>query len=753
MYKLLLGVSLLMILFSCQNPSELKYKQKELSIDARVEDLLGRMTIEEKVAQMRMFHAHSDIQLDRNDSLVLTDEVIERLKNGIAGIKNPGASYSPEKSAILNNLLQKYIIQNSRLGIPAFFVTESYNGIDAKGCTKFARPVTLASTWNTPLVKKVYDSMGREARLRGLHLTHSPEADLARDPRFGRMSETFGEDTYLVSEMIVSAVTGLQGDSKGLNSTHIGAVTKHFAAYAQVSGGTNFAAIEISPRTLIDEIFPPFKAAVQRANTLGIMVSHGDINGVACHANPELLTDVLRHDWGFGGYVVSDANDIARLYSFMKVAETPHDAVKLALTAGVDVDLYADDAYALLPEMVKTNPELIKYIDGAVRRVLRTKFILGLFDNPFTDVTKAKDFTRNEAAKALAQEADQESVILLKNEKGILPLDKNQKMNIALVGPILNENTKTYFQKVAGANVNFIEEKGFELTNRNPSEPLLTPENEALKGIKLITEKASKADVIVLFVGDDEFTAKEAYFSDGLGDRDDINPVGLQDQLLLQLKKLGKPVIVALKHRRTLSVNTIAHQADAILDCWELSEFGDIALANIIFGVTCPSGKLPVTVPRTIGQLPFHYSQKEINAKKGYLFADNTPLFPFGYGLSYTNFNYSNLQLSDSVMTPNSPIKVSVDVHNSGDRSGKEVVQMYIKDVRGSVVRPMKQLKGFHKIEINAGDTKTVSFTITKEMLEMTGVSMQRAAEPGEFTVMLGGSSDLGLIGNFKLIR
>ncbi|CAH8281486.1 beta-glucosidase [Mariniflexile fucanivorans] len=730
---------------------EKKYKQKDLPIDVRVQDLLSRMTLEEKVAQIRMFHSGLGVGLNEKDSLVLSDDVKGRLNFGIAGIKSPGDSYSPERAAKLNNQLQAYVIKNNRLGIPAFFVTESYSGVDARGCTQFGRPISLSSSWNIDLVKRIYNAMGHEARLRGLHLTHSPEADIARDPRFGRMSETFGEDTHLVTEMIVSSVTGLQGDSKGLNSTHIGAVTKHFAGYAQVSGGKNFASVEISPRTFIDEILPPFKAAVQRANTLGIMASHGDINGVASHANHELLTKILRNDWGFKGYVVSDANDIGRLHYFMKVAETPEDAARLALMAGVDVDLYADDAYALLPKMVKTDPSLIKYIDEAVSRVLRTKFTLGLFENPYTDIQKAKEVTRNDAAKKLAYEADEESIILLKNENSILPLDRNKKITIALVGPVLNSDAKSSFETVAGANINFVDDKGFKLTNGDATTPLLTPESETLKGIKQIVDKAKSSDLVVLFVGDDKYTSKEAYFSGGLGDRDNIDPVGQQDELLLELKKLGKPVIVVLKHRRTLSINTIEQHADAILDCWELSEFGDLAVAKTLFGDVCPSGKLPVTVPRNIGQMPIHYSQKEINFKKGYLFSESTPLFPFGYGLSYTSFEYSNLQLSDTVASTKSTINVSVNVKNTGSRTGKEVVQLYIKDIAGSVVRPMKELKGFRKIELKAGESQKVTFAVTPDMLEFTGLDMQVKVEPGQFQVQIGGSSDNVLIGSFEI--
>ncbi len=381
---------LMCLIVSCSESDDITYRDREASIDDRVNDLLARMTIEEKVSQMRMFHQNQGIDFSENGGMELSDNVEQRLVHGIGGIKNPGEHLSPENAASLNNQLQKYLIENNRLGIPAFFVTESYNGVDAEGSTRFGRPITLSSSWNRKLVKDVYDTVGREARLRGLHLTHSPVADIARDPRFGRMSEGFGEDTYLTTEMIVSAVSGLQGDYEGLISTHIGAVTKHFAGYAQVAGGRNFASVEISPRTLIDEIFPPFKAAVQRARSLGIMASHGDINGVASHANRWLLTEVLRDQWGFEGYTVSDANDIARLHHFMKVAETPEDAVMLGLKAGMDVDLYSDDAYVLLPDMVKNNPDIEVFIDRSARRVLRTKFILGLFDNPYQEPEEAK---------------------------------------------------------------------------------------------------------------------------------------------------------------------------------------------------------------------------------------------------------------------------------------------------------------------------------------------------------------------------
>ena len=747
-YQILYFLFLVTIGISAQK-NKMPYKDVSLSIEERVNDLLPRMSLEEKVAQMRIFHANIGVKSDEKGNMELSERVIEKLKLGIAGIKNPGEHISPLAAAKLNNELQKYIIESNRWGIPALFVTESYNGVDAEGCTKFGRPITSAASFNPDLVRRVWDVVGKEARLRGMHMCHSPEADIVRDPRFGRMSEAFGEDTYLTTQMVVNAIKGVQGNYEGLgNGTHIGAVAKHFAGYGQVLGGSNFAAIEISPRTLIDEIYPPFEAAVKEARTLGIMASHGDLNGIASHGNPELLTGVLRDQWGFDGYVVSDSNDIARLYYFMKVAESPEAAALLGLTAGIDIDLYAEDSYAYLPEMVKKDPSIEKMIDRSVKRVLRTKMILGLFDNPYVDIKKVKKEVRSQASLALAQEADLESIILLKNEANTLPLKKTTK-KIALLGPLLNESTKAAFESVAGSNVNFITDKGFELTDQNKGVPQLLKTSDST--IDKMVGMAKEANVTILFLGGDEFTSKEAFFNNALGDRATIDPVGAQDQLVQKVKELGKPVIVVLKHRRTLSINTIADKADAILDGWDLSELGDSSLAKIIFGEVSPSGKSPVTVPRSIGQIPFHYSMKEINNKKGYLFLEDGPIYPFGHGLSYAQFTYEDLKISNSVITPNSEITVSTTITNTGKMKAKEVVQMYVKDEIGTVTRPDQEVKGFQKIELAPGESKNISFKITPKMLEFTGLKMDKILETGDYKVMIGSSSQDVVSAKFRL--
>lgn len=721
-------------------------------IEAQVESLLSKMSLEEKAAQMRIVHANLGVSLDENGELVLSDHFKEQVKHGIAGIKNPGEHDSPQEAARINNLLQKYIVENSRHGIPGMFVTESYNGVDATGTTDFSRPINMAASWNPELVQRVWDKVGREARARGMHMCHSPEADLIRDPRFGRMSETFGEDTHLVSEMVVAAVKGVQGDYAGLSSTHIGAVTKHFAGYGQVEGGRNFASVQISERDLIDQILPPFKAAVQEAKTLGIMASHGDLNGVACHGNKQLLTHILRDQWGFNGYTVSDANDIGRLFYFMAVAEDEDGAALLGLEAGMNVDLYNEDCYIRLPKLAKKNPELIPLIDKAAGNVLRTKFILGLFSNPYADEAQAAQISRSTDSLELALESDLESLILLKNEANTLPLSPKNTQKVALVGPLLKANTLAQFQEITGDSITFTAETGFSLTNGDINYPdLLTPE-QCAEGLEKAVQSAEDADAIILFVGGDEFTAKEAFFDFAIGDRASIDLLGSQIELFKRLKALGKPVVIALKHRRTLAINELASEADAILDAWDLGEQGDKALALTIFGHSVPSGKLPVTVPRTIGQIPFHYSQKKINFKKGYMFMENGPLYPFGFGLSYTTFEYSNLQLSKTEVPNGEPLEASITVTNTGDRTGQEVTQLYIQDPIGSVVRPIKELKAFQKIELTPGASQELRFQIDSEMLACTGADMVRKVENGDFVVQVGNSSEHFHEAGFRIV-
>jgi beta-glucosidase len=721
---------------------------------ARVEAILSRMTLSEKVSQMRIFHANTANRLDTkaggitlgsDGKLILADDITSRFKNGIAGIKNPGEKIDPLNAAKLTNALQRRIIESSPNKIPALFVAEAYNGLDANGSTRFSRPIAMASTWNPQLVENVWDVIGREARLRGFHMIHSPVADIHRDPRFGRMSEGYGEDTFLTSRMVVSAVRGVQGNQIGLKSSHIGAVTKHFVGYGQVDGGRNFASVTISPRDLQDQLLPPFEAAVVSGCTLGIMPSHGDINGVATHGNKALLTEKLRGEWGFDGYVVSDAEDVARLGFFMGVADGDLAAARLGLEAGVDIDLYSERAYANLSKMTEQDPLLVPLIDQAARRVLLTKMKLGLFENPYVDPKVTVRGTHTEVARDLSLKLDLEAAILLKNEKNLLPLTPKNYSQIALIGPLIVEKTEAVFQSIFGLQTKFNVAYGIKLTNEDTASPEIVPANVNAPAFENALEAARRSELAIIFIGDDEFTAKEAYFKDGVrGDRSSLEPVGQQEQLVAAIKAQGKPVIVVLKHRRTLAINKIADQADAILDVWEQGERGDEATAMLLSGKVGPSGRLPVTVPRHVGQLPIHYAQKRINFKKTYLFEKEGPLYPFGFGLSYTRFDYSNISLSSAQLSPNNPITASITITNSGQRLGQEVVQLYISDPVASVTRPAKELKGFQKITLKPGESRIVSFAITPDMLLHTGADMNLDPGYGRFSIEIAPSAASG---------
>jgi beta-glucosidase len=727
------------------------YKNKNLSDEQRADNLVAQLSLQEKIGQIRIFHANKGVEWNEKGEPKLSRKAKEYIVNGIAGIKNAGTSLHPKQAAVFCNRLQRYVIENNRFGIPAMFITECYNGVEARGNTVFSRPITMASSFNTELVKDLWDILGREARARGLHMCHSPEADLARDPRFGRMSETFGEDPYLTSRMIVSAVRGVQGDDVGLKSTHIGAVTKHFAGYSQVEGGRNFASMQISPRSFIDEILPPFEAAVKEGNTLGIMASHADVNGVASHANHELLSTLLKDTWGFDGYVVSDATDIERLHHFMKVAESFEDAAEMALKAGMDIDLYGDNGFALLEDMVNDQPDLLPLIDEAAKRVLLTKFKLGLFDQPYVDESIAQEITRSKEALDMALQVDLESIILLKNQGGLLPLKKDAGHHVAVIGPNATEKNVLEIKKYLPATTTVSYAKGCGIS-KPVRIPTLYSLEEDLPSIKEAVKIAEKADVVLLFVGGDEKTSKEAYFvSDEMGDRASLDPVGQQNLLLTELKNTGAKIVVVLEHRRTLSIVDIAKKADAIIDCWELGERGDEAIAKILFGEVNPSGKLPVTVPQSVGQLPAYYYQKHINYKKGYLFAENKPLFPFGYGLSYTKFSYDNFILSDTLAQVGDTIKVSFELTNTGDVEGKEVCQLYLQDEYASVERPIRSLIGFQKVSLQPGESRMMKFSIVPEMMSFTGIDMKKRIEAGVFHVYVGGSSDTQFKQSYRL--
>ena len=738
------------------------YKNPKEKIEARVNDLLSRMTLEEKVAQLNAASLRKSAGVEEGVEPI-EKSIEEQIKNGIGFVENTFDQRLPEQSVKLVNELQKYLKEKTRLGIPAIIGTECLHGHAGRNSTVFPTPLAMASSWNKDLLNQVFDIVGKEARARGGHEAHTPVLDIGRDPRWGRIEETYGEDTYLTTEMGLAIISGLQGGMKGNPGlTHIISSPKHFAGYAQVEGGRNFAATPIDSKVLHDEILPPFKAVVTEANALGMMASHCEVEGVPAHGNKWLLTDLLRKEWEFKGVVVSDYNDIKRLEEFHHIAATVHEAAKIGLIAGMDIDLPSSAAYVYLKEVVENNKDLEKYLDESVKRVLRLKFMLGLFENPYTETKNVTAFIGNKNHVAIAEKMATESIVLLKNTESLLPLNVNNIKEIAVIGPkaaskdmgtysiendqlvtILNGITK-YVGK--GVKVNYEEGCKIAKTKNVGGVDVLEEYTEAeeSESINKAIEAVKKSDVTIVCVGGNLTTAREAFYRPGIaGDRSSIDLLGNQQKLVLDAIKTGKPVIVVLMGGRPFAIPEIAKKASAIVNTFYLGQTNGSALAKVIFGEVNPSGKLPISFLHSEGQIPYYYSMKGNSFYKGYWETPNTPVYAFGHGLSYTTFEYSDLNIQKNVVSSNEPIQFSVKIKNTGKRDGAEIVQIYFRDEVASVTRPMKKLIRFKKVWLKAGEEKILTFSLNpQEDLSFTGIEMKKIVEPGEFTLMVASASD-----------
>jgi beta-glucosidase len=748
------------------------YKDSTAPVDARVEDLLARMTLEEKVAQMMSIW---DAKASVFDARLEFDpaKMARRFPNGIGQFARPSDATGPASPRLLPgrdvrgtirlvNALQHYAMSRTRLGIPILFHEEGLHGYAALGATSFPQAIALASTWDPALVRAVNGITAREIRARGVSLALTPVVDVARDPRWGRIEETFGEDPYLVGEMGVAAVEGLQGEGKArvLGPGKVFATLKHLTGHGQPESGTNVGPAPYAERTLREFFFPPFEQAVRRTGISSVMPSYNEIDGVPSHANTWLLQKVLRGEWGFDGVVVSDYYAIEDLQKLHHIAGSPEDAARLALEAGVDCDLPSGGAYATLTQQVRDGRVPEERINAAVRRLLALKFRAGLFEHPYADPAEAVATTNNGEARALALKAAQRSIILLKND-GMLPLRLPQagaaKPMIAVIGPNaavarlggyygqppVTVSILEGIRAKAGARADIVFAQGVKITVNDDwwadSVQLADPAaNRRL--IEDAVSVARKADQIVLAVGDTEQTSREGWAKTHLGDRDSLDLVGEQQELFDALRALGKPIAVVLINGRPASTVEIADKANALLEGWYLGEQGGNAVADALFGDVNPGGKLPVTIPRSVGQLPMFYNYKP-SAHRGYLFDTVAPLYPFGYGLSYTSFEIGAPRLSDNRIAANGSVTVSVPVRNTGTRAGDETVQVYVHQMVSSVTRPIKELKAFQRISLSPGESKTLTFSLTPEAFRMWNASMQRVQEPGAFEIMVGPNS------------
>lgn len=843
------------------------YQNQKLSVEERVEDLLGRMSLEEKVRQMDMY---------RGGEFKDKEDFSENKANNTIGKLGVGAIHDiyPQSAKMINDL-QRYVIKNNRWGIPALIMCEMLHGYTGEGGTAFPMNIGLGATWDTDLMKRVGQVIGTEGRAHGVHYGLGPVLGIGREPRWGRVAETFSEDTYLASEIGLAMITGIQGDTLASNRAMI-SEPKHFAVHSVPQTGSNSSPILVGERTSREDFLPVFEKAFVKGGALGTMVAYTELDGIPCAANSWLLTDVLRKEWGFKGIAISDLGAIKYIQTTHYAADSPKETIRQSITAGIDMQFY-DFSYEFwqntIIELVKEDKIPMTDIDRAAGGVLRLKFILGLFEDPYTQQKWINERFHSQEHQNIALEAGRKSIILLKNQENILPLKKNIK-SIAVIGPnadvsrlggysVRKKKGVTVLEgikKAATSDIKIFYEKGVNLIDKGEaisSEFLLMPDGKTngLKGeyfnntklegkpavvridkkvefdwpwfpvdgigedffsvrwtgslvpkksfdgwiglstddgirlwiddqlfidswkkgaiiekkpihldagkkykIRLETyegqwgarahlrwdyhkvdlqpavEIAKKADVAVVVLGESRELVEE--------NRDvaSLDLKGNQVDLIKAIQETGTPVVCVLLNGRPLSINWIDENVPAIVEAWFPGEAGGNAVADVLFGKYNPAGRLPITVPRSVGQLPFYYNQKPSTIHR-YVSEKDTPLYPFGYGLSYTEFSYSNLKLDKNTIKKDGIVTISVDVKNTGIRDGEEVVQLYINDVYGSVTTPKITLKGFKRVKIRKGETKTITFKLTSEELAIWNREMKKVVEPGEFEVMVGGNS------------
>ncbi len=747
------------------------YWNASLPVEQRVADLLARMTLEEKIAQIiTVWDSKASIQND--DNTFSPDKAAQVFPNGIGQIARPSDTKGPisprverrrDIDASVDYVIaaQRWAMENTRLGIPILFHEESLHGFAARDATAFPQSIGLASTWDPDLVREVNALIASEVRARGVHLVLSPVVDVARDPRWGRIEETFGEDPFLVGELGVASVEGLQGVGVGrtLPPNKVLATLKHMTGHGQPESGTNVGPAPISERTLREMFFPPFEQVVKRTGIDAVMASYNEIDGIPSHSNDWLLNDVLRGEWGFRGAVVSDYYAIEDLERLHHVAKDYTEAAEIALGAGVDVDLPEGAGFKNLTEAVTAGRVPMAAIDRAVSRFLTMKFNAGLFENPWPDRAQARRSNGAEGV-ALARKTAEKSLVLLKND-GVLPLALPSggaaKPTIAVIGPNADvarlggyygepRASVTPLQGIralVGDRANIVHSQGVVITENDDwwaDEVVLGDPEQNRQRIAAAVEAARGADTILLFIGDTEQTSREGWAEAHLGDRTSLDLVAQQLELFEALKSLGKPVVAVLVNGRPPSYPKIAEEADAILETWYAGEQQGHAIADALFGRVNPGGKLPVTVARDVGQLPHFYNYKP-SARRGYLFTEATPLYPFGYGLSYTTFDIGEPQLSASTIMPHQGVTVRTTVRNTGTRAGDEVVQVYLRDEISSVTRPIKELVGFQRVTLEPGETRQVEIPIRSDAFALWNRDMKRVVEPGEFTIMVGPNS------------
>ena len=744
-------------------PESLPYRDHSQPVERRVEDLLGRMTLEEKVGQMNMPCGWSgalgkDIPAKTATALKLTTGTHLPGLGPIGGfftLPNWTLQEGPRQQAEFLNRLQRIACEQTRLGIPLLQSEEGTHGLLCAGATIFPEGPALGSTWNADLVSLVYAAIASEARAIGVHQCYTLVIEPNRDPRLGRNEEAFSEDPYLCSRIAEAIVHSMQGKDVSAPDKVVAGLC-HFPGQSQPVSGFERGAMEVSPRQLREVFLPPWHAGIQRCGALGVMATYPCIDGLPTHTSSHLLTDILRGELGFDGLVLSEGGGIGTLI-YEGVAASQQDAGIQALTAGVDVGITYESGYMLdLIASVREGRVPESLVDRAVRRILKQKFRLGLFERPYVDVERATEVVHSTVHQELALQAARESIVLLKNENNLLPLRKNLR-SIAVIGP----------------NANTPRNQLGDYTSEVITQPIVTvlqgirqavsPETRVsyvqgcevqgtgLNQIAKAKAAAAEAEITIVVLGEthrDGLVANTG--TDGEGrDSATLELTGLQEELVKAVQSAGKPVVGVLINGRPLATRWIAGNVPALVEAWLPGEKCGQAVAEVLFGDFNPSGKLSVTVPRHAGQLPVYYNMKKSKrhwlksaGQRAYVDLDASPLFPFGFGLSYTRFEYGDLQLSRAEISPGEGIEVRCQVKNTGDRRGQEVVQLYIEDILSSVATSVKELRGFAKLDLAPGESKTCSFMLTTDDLALYDADLKRVVEPDQFNVMIGSSSE-----------
>lgn len=775
-YKIILLTFSIIVISACSSKQDLHYMNSSLGVEERVNDLITRMTLEEKVAQMNMAQL-SKIELDDNGNII--EASLDSLFKG----QSIGCLESPfigvDEISIVSEAADKYLRENTRLGIPALQIAECLHGQLAFGATIFPQAIGQGSTWNPDLIQSMAGVIAEEASLSGVDQALSPLFDLARDPRYGRVEECYGEDPFHVAKMGIAFVTGMQGaptiTKDSIPDQKLVCTAKHFVGYSTPLAGINLGPVNIGLRELRSLHLYPFKKVIQEANVYSIMPAYNEVDGIPLHANAYLMRDVLREELGFKGFVFSDYEAIWMLEGFHKITASKSETALSAINAGIDLEAPRTYAYSELITLIETNKIDIALIDEAVKNILRVKFKAGLFDKPYKAPASVSSLIHTDKAVSLAAEIAEESVILLKNQGNLLPLDINSLKSIAVIGPNADQVqygdyscTKDNLSGVTilegieqyvndKIKINYVE--GCKITNLNDN------------NISSAVKAAENSDVVVLVIGGTSSTLagigwgedrKGDYPTCGEGfDRTELTPPGIQPELIKALYATGKPIVMVMVHGRPYAISWEKEHIPAILEAWYPGEQGGNAIARILFGDVNPSGKLTISVPRSVGHVPTFYNyqpsgrgfyyQRGTPEKPGrdYVFSSPDPLFPFGHGLSYTEFQYSDLVAK----TTDDFVQLSLSVKNTGKLSGKEVVQVYINDKVSSVATPVRVLKEFEKVEIKPDEVVNVSFSIPIEEFGLWDKDLKYVVEAGEFDIMLGSSSqDIRLVKTITII-